>query len=183
MKGQYFLVISLLFAAMFFSAIYTFISPESIIESEHRDVYYFYKSILKEYPYAFDDGINRSNINNYLVNFTVTSKNVAREGNMNMYALWLYTINRSSDINVTIGNFMNDTLNVTLNLSGDVKIVHVEKNSINSTVFTNPADKFNLTVTFYNIQTNLLLGKYKYNFYSYVEVGRRRALFKGDVIA
>jgi len=182
-KGQYFIIASLLFASLFFSILYTSLTPEPVMESEHRDAVYFFRNILKEYPYAFDDGINISKVDGYLSNFTLFAKRIAREHNLELNALWIYTKNESDDINLTAGNFMNASLILNINLSGDVKSMYISKDSINSTLFTNPPNKFNLTLTFYNVQTKLLLGKYKYNFYSYLEVGRRRILLKGDVVA
>ena len=183
MHGQYFIITSILFASLFFSIIYSSLTPSMISESEHRDIFYFFRNILDEYPYAFNNGMNTTSINDYLINFTNFTSEIALENNMYFRTLWLYTHNESSGINITLYNFMNDSVVVNLTIDGNSKQVIVPLHSINTTSFKSVDDVFNLTITFYNVQTKILLGMYKYNFYAYVELGRSRAMLEGDMVA
>ncbi|HDD46148.1 MAG TPA: hypothetical protein ENG42_01620, partial [Candidatus Aenigmarchaeota archaeon] len=105
MKGQYFIVASIIFSSIFFSTMLLVVTPEFIPESEHRELVYFMENLLQEYPYAFDDGINNSKELGYLKNFTLFARQIGAEHNIELHALWFFTKYNNS-LNITIGNFL-----------------------------------------------------------------------------
>jgi hypothetical protein len=167
MSGQFFILGAFILMIMFWTGISAYLSAPLFSNSGPQEINYLIKNMVNEYPKAFNSGLNQvpeAGIG-ALVNFTLFCRNASAERNMDFYAIWIVTENVSNDLNVTVGNFLGYPVNVTLDLSGVVKTVFVGNDSVNSTLFTNPAETFPLDISFNSGEKNLILGKRKANLY------------------
>jgi hypothetical protein len=167
MSGQFFILGAFILMIMFWTGISTYLSAPLFSSSGPQEINYLIKNMVNEYPKAFNSGLNQVPEAGVgaLVNFTFFCKNASAERSMDFYAIWIVTGNVSNDLNVTMGNFLGDPVSVTFDLSGETKTIFVGNGSVNSTLFTNPAETLSLDVSFNSVEKNLILGKRKANLY------------------
>jgi hypothetical protein len=163
MKGQFFLVSAFFLVLIFYMGAAVYLQPShSKSGSEIPDLF---DNIRSEYPHAFNLGLNESRPSEILSDFTQLSINVSKSRGADLAALWITTVNQSSDLNVTVGNFLGYDTNVTLNVSGSMKTLQVNTGNVESHLFSSPPSEFQLLANFNTTGINLLLEKYKANLY------------------
>jgi hypothetical protein len=182
MKGQYFLLSSFFLILLFYAGIAIYFSPSSLI-SASGDLAHLFENIEKEYPKAFNLGMQASAPAATLVNFTALAQSLATRRGAAFRALWVITENVSDALNVTVGNWLGQNITITLNVSGDVKLLSVSEGSVNSTLFSAPPSEFTLALSFNTSQKNLLLEKYKANLYLLLEIERGDDKIAGEIKA
>ncbi|MCK5020457.1 MAG: hypothetical protein KAS32_25700 [Candidatus Peribacteraceae bacterium] len=183
MKGQFFLIGALLIVLMLYIGIAPLLSPSHIGPEIGEDISNMFENIEMEYPRAFNLGLVSSSAEQKLVNFSSFIAEEASERSVTLSSLWLITQNVSDNLNITVGNFLGYNTSVTLNVSGTVNTLYVEDSKINSTVFSSPPSEFQLIVNFNTTESNLLLEKYKANFYSVLEIRKGTDKIVGEIKA
>ncbi len=184
MKGQYYLLGAIILTMLFFTGLYL-VKTESMFTTSYKsdDMKFLFYDIQSEYPRAFNFGINESDITGKLRNFTEFTNNMLTGSLINFTSLWIYTINISDNLNVTVGNHLGYDTIVQLNISGSVQNLSVMDGGINSTIFPVVGSKFNMTVNFNSNQKKLSMMRDKYNLYSYIQLQRANEMTKGGVLA
>ncbi|MBN2042257.1 MAG: hypothetical protein JW754_00460 [Candidatus Aenigmarchaeota archaeon] len=180
MKGQFFLIIAFMLIILFYIGISVYLSPPGISETLSNDIDFIINNIENEYPVAFNLGINESDGPGRVINFTIFARNLLKERNIELYSMIFFTESTGSNVNVTVANFLEEPEYVSVGISGDDRILYVQNGSVNSTIFTDPADIFTLDIIFNSIQKNLLLGKYKSNLYFYTELKKGYDIIVGE---
>jgi hypothetical protein len=178
-KGEFFLLAAFAFIIAFYIGISSYISPGfSGIESS--GIIYLQKNIEDEYPKVLNLGLNESKPITNLVNFTLFVQNVTKSRGMDLSVFWLVSRNVGDDLNVTLGNFLGDPINVAVNISGDIKALNISDKSIRSFLFSSPPSEFNLTINFNTTERNLLLEKYKVSMYFFLELEEGDNVFRSE---
>ena len=182
-KGQFFLLGALFFMLMFYLAVSAHISRPFAGSMLKEDVRNLFENVKDEFPRALNFGLNSSKPVSTLINFTNFVMNHTKSRDADFAALWILTQNVSSDLNVTVGNFLGYSTTIMLNVSGNEKEIYVENGKINSTIFLSPPSEFGMNVSFNTTEENLLLEKYKANLYLFLEMRRGGDRIRGEIKA
>ena len=182
MKGQFFLVGAFLLIVMFYIGISVYITPSFAKPSLKESTENLFDNIKNEYPRALNLGLSGSHVQ-AMEDFTNFAANLTRKMNADLRVLWVITENVSDNLNVTVGNFFGSDHYVTINVSGEVKVMHVPDSGINSTLFTSTPAEFRLGLNFNTTQKNVLLEKYKVNLYSILEMAKGTDRITGEIKA
>lgn len=180
MKGQFFLLAAFFFLLVFYLGVSVYLSPSFANPAIKEEVAGLFENMQNEYPRVVNIGLNSSNPVATLVNFSGLAVNVAEAKGASLEVLWIFTQNSSDDLNVTVGNFLGSTLDITLNVSGDVKEMQVGEGQTNSALFTSPPSEFELRANFNTNEKNLLLEKYKANLYTVMEMRKGNDVIRGE---
>ena len=183
MKGQFFLATVFAFAIIFFVGISSQISPEGVSLHETSSLDLLFDNVGKEYPRAANLGLNESDPVGVLSNFTEFVEGKIRERGADFSLMFVLTRNESSDLNVTVGNYLGYGTDVVLNVSGDVETIYVSDWGTNSKLFPNPPESFTLGISFNTTEKNLLLEKRKANLYLILEISKGENVIRGEVIS
>ncbi len=172
-KGQFFLLSAIIVATLFYIGFYiTHAGPLISVSTETEDMKYVLYNLQNEYPRVFNDAASESNESGRLSDFTLFSRSAVSEKIINYTALWLYTKNTTSGINITIGNFLEGDVIVSINISGTAKNVSVPYEGTNSTIFSSVGQFFNMTINFNSREKKLSMTREKRNLYAYLRLSR-----------
>ncbi len=181
-KGQFFLLGAFILAVLFFVGISSQISPESISFPKTSPLETLFDNVKDEYARALNLGLNESRPIEVLTNFTEFVEERLRERGGELSLLFILTENVSDDVNVTVGNYLGYTINVTLNVSDVTKTLHVPDRGVSYAMFSDPPEIFTLGLNFNTTEKNLLLlEKRKVNLYFILEMRKGENIIKGDV--
>lgn len=144
MKGQFFLLGAILLAILFFIGMPLF-TP--LITNPSEDLPFLSNNLKNEFPVAFNLGLNQSNEEAILTNFTHFVNATLYDKLVNFTGLWVLARNTSASVNLTVGNFMGNT---TINFSTGSTTIHlyVQANHSNSTTLPSPGSIYNLSIVF-----------------------------------
>lgn len=168
--------------------------PEMITVIFARDLSYLHENIAEEFPRAMNFGVNESMSFNHLLNFTRFIYDRMEERRINFTCMWLVTEYLdpgnplTSNLNVSIGNFLgletNFTVNISVGSSQTVQGVVISDNSTGSLTFqrTDIAAIYNLTVSFNNYEKKITLPRGKVSIYSRVELNRGGENIIGEIM-
>jgi ABC-type Na+ efflux pump permease subunit len=182
MKGQFFLLTASFLIIILYLGISVYLTP-SFSAGAGSDLSDFFSNIRDEYPRAFNFGLEAANPATTLADFSRIALNATNERKANLHALWIMTQNDSDDLNVTVGNSFGQELNVTLNVSGDAKVLRVAEGGVNSTLFSSPPSEFQLRASFNTTEKNVLLEKYKASLYVILEITKGSNRIAGETKA
>jgi len=145
---------------------------------------YLHENIREELPRALNLGVNQSRSYQNLLNFTRFIYDKMEERNINFTGMWLITEYMEPDnplysnLNVSIGNFLgqetNFTVNISVGSSETIQSVVVSDNSTGSLTFQASAIDgiYNLTVSFNNYEKKITLPRGRVGIYSRIELER-----------
>jgi len=182
-KGQFFMAAAIFLILVFYMGITPYIETFYSGPSVEEELSDLYENIRTEFPRAFNLALKTASPAEALSNFTVFTRNITTGRGANYRCLWIFTENESGDLNVTVGNFFDSALNITLNVSGDVSELDVKKSGIASRLFSSPPSEFTLYLSFNSTESNLLLEKYKANLYLVLEMSKGYDKIAGDLTA
>jgi len=183
MKGQFFLIAGLLMCVMFFMGLP---KPDPLQGPVVEDLKYIYENIETEFSYALTLGLNQSTTIDTMKNFTNFTYTSLSARLVGFDSLWVVSEgNTSTIINVSVGNFLNEEVNVTLTLtraSGTTAIeyINVTKNSTNSTEFHAVTSDFNLTIAFKAESKTVEWERDKVNIYALINLTRGESIKKEE---
>ena len=168
---------------LYFIGMAPYISPPNVVETDYSpSISYIFGNIQDEYPRVLNFGINESMEIEHLENFTRFVQNYTKARGLDYSVFWLVFQNVSDDVNVTVGSF-GETINVTMNVSGEFEYLYLEDGSTGSVMFTDPPGSYNITVVFNSNQTQLSLEKYKTSIYFQTSVTRGGNVLRGKRLA
>jgi len=179
-KGQFFILGAVLMIIMFSIGI-PFIKPSLSMPAE--DLPYLSDNVRLEFPAAFNLGLNESNELSAMSGFSNFLNETLHDRFVEFSALWLYTKNQTRDVNMTIGNYLNQNTTVTLTISSTEKEVFVQNRGSNTTLFTNPGSIFNLTIEFNSRSKTAELLRDKNNLYVFYELKREKDKINEEIVA
>jgi len=182
MKGQFFLLTAFFLIIILYLGISVYLTP-SFSAAMGSDLSDFFSNIRDEYPRAFNFGLEAANPATALADFSRIALNATNGRKAELHALWIMTMNDSDDLNVTVGNSFGQELNVTLNVSGDAKVLRVADGGVNSTLFSSPPSEFQLRASFNTTEKNVLLEKYKASLYVILEITKGSDRIAGETKA
>lgn len=180
MHGQFFILGAILLAVMFFIGL-PLIKP--LLSSPSSDLSYLSSNIYSEFPVALNLGLNQSDELRVLKNFTSFVNETLYDHFVRFSSLWIYAKNSSTNVNFTVGNYLNMNTTINLTISSTETQFFVENNKTNSTLFTSPGTIFNLTIEFQSQTTTVEFLRDKVNLYVFYELKRGNDLIRKDIIA
>ncbi len=152
MKGQIFLIAGFLLAVMFFAGLP---KPDVMAQTPTtEDLEYIYENIEHELCRALTLGMNESAPVDTLKNFTSFTSDMLETRYISLNALWVVSEgNKSTIINVSVGNFLDSSVNITLNLTRNggtqtIEYLDVSKSSEGSAEFHSVTEDYNLTIIY-----------------------------------
>ncbi len=178
MKGQFFMLGAILLASMFFIAL-----PMTgyVIKTVSEDLDYISDNIENEFPRALnliaDSDIER------LKDFSVFVDNQITQRSADFKNLWVVTKPEGGDVNITVGNFLDEDINIALNVSNTIEIMFMPSGTTNSVMFYNVPSQFVLRVTFPGIDKELKFQRDKINLYSFFSISRGENIVKKEMVA
>jgi hypothetical protein len=182
MKGQYYLISVFFLILFFYIGLRAYISPSiTLISSD--ELTNFFDNVKSEYTRSFNLGMKDEKAISSLSNFTLFVKNVANKRNMKLKTFWMVTENVSNMLNITVGNYFEEPIGVTINVSGESVSIDLDNEEIKSVIFSDVPSEFSLRLGFNNKESNLLLEKYKANLYVFLDLERGEEKLKGEIKA
>lgn len=182
MKGQFFIFGAIVMVLLFFLGI-PYIRP--ILSSPGEDLSYLSKNIKAEFPAAFNIGLNESNADQILQNFTRFLDQTLSDYDIEFRALWAFSVNQSTDVNITVGNFLNSNTTVSMStvFSGTTidEDVFVQADRSNSTLLQNAESAFNITFEFESGSKEVEWVLNKANIYLWYELMRGNLLLRDEI--
>ncbi len=168
-KGQFF-ILGALALVILFSANLSMTNP--IISGPERYVSYFSGNIQKELPRAMNLGMNQSAPGAVMLNFSRFVQEEMSSRRINYSSLWLVAEGNESttDVNVTVGNFMWGSRTVTITLDGTQKSVYVPDNSSNTTGYSSVPAIYNITISYGSTSRTYEWQRSKTSLYAYISL-------------
>lgn len=185
-KGQFFILGAFILSAMFFLGLPP---TQPLTQTYKDDISYLRDNLLQEMPRALNFGINSSTNTKYLSNFSLFLINSTQSRFLNFSHLFVVTEptdwsdTDSAELNITVGNYLNDSVTVTFSISGSTTSLSVGKNATGSTTMTPGSGNFNLTLSFNNVEKTILLRIDEVRLYSYIKLERGSLVSIGEVVA
>jgi hypothetical protein len=182
-KGQFFILGAVLLVIVFSLGL-PFIRPA--ITSPSGDLPYISRNLQREFPAAFNLGLNETSELSVMSNFSLFLNKTLYDKLVAFSAFWVYSRNSSSSVNITAGNFLgkNTTATLTLNTGKSTsRSMFVRHGGSNSTLFTGPGTIFNLTIEFESRSRTVEWLRDKANLYVFFELRRGQDLVKEEVVA
>ncbi len=142
-KGQFLLLFSFM---ILFVLLLALPKEKPLIQTFSSDLHQLADNLVREFPRAFNFGINESSPASRLANFSRFSQQAVATRFVNLSHLWVFSESVGTSVNLTAGNFLGWNVTVSLNLSGTVQNITVPHNTTNNTVFAGIATTYNLTV-------------------------------------
>jgi len=170
MKGQFFLVGALMLISAFFIGFASV--REAFVITPDRDLSFLSDNAVREYPRALNLGLNSTGGLAALENFSRFLNASLSERYVDFQALWVQCDNVSSDVNVTVGNWLHATESVTLSIGGTDKTLLVAANAANYTSFTSPGASFNMAINFSQSNLSVAWRREKASLYVYTNFSR-----------
>src|SRR3989344_5275074 len=161
MKGQFFIIAAIIIIVAFILlrnslSIFDTLSEKRFVESSLVNKQA--KNILSEYEYlsgvaSLQSNVNRSAID-YLYNFSTFLRN---ERSIEILYVFVYMNDSNDRYSVTVGNFLNDNINITVNAStsspGQVSFLLNDKKNTTSHFSATISGTINITLTQKRIDT------------------------------
>jgi len=170
MKGQFFLVGALLLISAFFIGFASI--REAFVIVPDRDMSFLSGNVMGEYPNALNLGLNSTGGLAALENFSRFLNASLSERYVDFQALWIESENVSSDVNITVGNWLHATESVTLSIGGNDETLTVAPNATNYTSFLSPGASFSLAINFSQSNLSVQWRREKASLYVYTNMSR-----------
>ena len=180
MKGQFFIIGALFICVLLFFGTGFDIS---MTRTETEDMKRFSENLLGEVPHALNIGINITDPIGVLYNFTVFSIESAKERRMELKCFWVVFSEDGGDVNVTVGNFLGQSKGFGINVSGDYKNLQTGGAGTNSSIFSAPGYKFNVTIGVDGETSRAVLLKNKTSIYLDISLERDSDVVKKELLA
>ncbi|MFH1294324.1 MAG: hypothetical protein ABIH90_00080 [Candidatus Aenigmatarchaeota archaeon] len=169
-KGQFFLLGAVLLITAFF--IGSAVVREVFITIPNNDLAYISANLVDEYPKALNLGHNSSGGTDALINFSTLVNSTLSERYIDFKGVWATTENTSTDLNVTVGNWMHSAEAVVLSIGASSQSLDVAAGGTNYTNFTGPGNNFTLHVNFSESNGTLYTWRDKVSLYLYMNMSR-----------
>ncbi len=168
-KGQFF-ILGALALVILFSANLTMVQP--IVSGPDSYIRYFSDNMQGELPRALNLGLNQSDPEAVMLNFSRFVQEEMSSRSINYSSLWLVAEGNesTSDVNVTVGNFMWGSRLVSITLDGVQKQLHVADNSSNTTGYSSVPPLYNITISYGSTSMTYEWQRAKTSLYAYISL-------------
>lgn len=170
MKGQFFLLGAVLMITIFF--IGSVSTREVFVSLPDADLPYITTNLMAEYPKALNLGSNSSGGVEAVINFSGFVNSSLSERYIKFHSLWVVTQNSSTDLNVTVGNWLGSSQEVSLGIGATSSTLSIPPSGINYTTFSAPGTNFTLTINFSENNGSLYTWRDKTSMYLYINLSR-----------
>ena len=179
MKGQFFVIGAILIASLFFAGL-----PLTgyITKPVSDDLDFFSQNIDNEFPRALNLAIDEGDLNR-LKDFSNFADSQITQKNAIFKNLWVVTEAEGSNVNVTVGNFLDEDVNIALNISNTIEMMLIPSGFTDSVMFFGVPSQFTLRVTFTEADRELDFQRDKINLYSFFSLSRGEDIMRREVIA
>ena len=179
MKGQFFVLGAILLASLFFVGLpITGYMTKTVSDNLNQ----FSDNIEAEFPKAMNLAIDAGNIER-LGEFSTFIDYQLSQRNTQFRNLWLSTEGIGNDVNITMGNYLDQDITIILNISDTIQMVFMPAETIDSVEFVNVAEQFTLRMTFPEIDRELNMQRDKINLYSFFGISRGDDVIRKEVLA
>jgi hypothetical protein len=179
MKGQFFVLGAILLGTLFFVGLpITGYITVPVTDNLNQ----FSENIETEFPKAMNYAIDANKIER-IGEFSVFVNDQLAQRNTQFRNLWLSTEGIGGDVNITIGNYLDQDINIVLNISDVIQIVFMPAGTIDSAEFSGVSEQFTLRVSFIDVDTELDLQRDKINLYSFFSLSRIGDEIRKEIIA
>ncbi|MBI4020834.1 MAG: hypothetical protein HY369_01185 [Candidatus Aenigmarchaeota archaeon] len=148
-----------------------------------KDLPFLANNLRLEYPAAYNLGLNKSQSVAVLSNFTRFVNATLADKLVNFTAFWLVSVNASTNLNITAGNFLGGNATILLTIGSASTNLSVQTNSTNTTLFTAPGATFNLTIQAGGFTETVQWLRDKANLYVFFELRRNADTVREEIIA
>lgn len=167
-KGQFFILGAVLICALFFVGLPLY-GPQ--IQSYRKDLSQVSNNMESEFPKALNLALRSGSLEG-LADFSRFSKSMLAGQNIRFRVLWVVAEPQGSDMQVTVGNFMNESRTVSITIEGIEEDFDVPENSTLSKVFSSVPDIFQITIQFPGHAKTSTWLRGKVNLYAFMESSR-----------
>jgi len=185
-KGQFFLIAGLMLAILFFMGLP---KPDSMVQGPvAEDLKHVYENMEREFGRALALGLNESLGVDKLQNFTRFVDGALKTRYIGFDCLWVVAEgNTSSIINLSVGNFLGNEINMTLNLTDDggssaIKYIGVNSDTTSFLEFGSVTSDFNMTISFNTSDeaATVVWERDKVNLYVFMNLTRSNNIKRDD---
>lgn len=180
-KGQFILLFGIIILLALLLALPR---QATLTVSGSRDLSAISENLVRELPRAFNFGINESAPVSRLANFSRFLQPVLSNHFINLSHIWFFTeVNTANNnLNISVGNFLERNVTVSLNLSGTIQNLTVNRNTTNNTIFnavsTNP---FNITIQAGADVSTVEWQRDKHNFFAFFTLKREKEFIRNEI--
>ncbi len=188
LRGQFFILGAILLIILFFIGLPI---TKPVLNSPSEDLPYISRNVQSEFPRALNLGLNHSSEHHSMGDFTLFFNRTLADHSVRFKALWIYTKNHTTGVNLTIGNYLGSGTTVSLSASSveselptsATERVFVHHNGTNTTLLLGTGSPFNLTISFNSVSSTVELLRDKVNLYMFFEINRGEDLVREEFTA
>lgn len=179
MKAQFFVLGAILLASLFFVGM-----PLTgyIIKPLSEDLNCFAENIEEEFPNTLNLVIESGDIER-LGDFSRFMDSQMNQRNADFRNLWVIAEGQGSNVNVTVGNYLDEDVTVILNISNTVNMILMPSGTTDSVMFFSVPAQYTLRVSFPGLDRELSYQRNKINLYSYFSLSREDDVIIEEVVA
>jgi hypothetical protein len=168
MKAQFFILGAVLICALFFVGL-PFYGPQ--VQTYRKDLSLVSNNLESEFPKALNLALKSGTLEN-LADFSRFTRNTLAGQNIGVRILWVVAEPQGSDVQVTVGNFMNGSQSVSITVEGSGQVFDVPENSTLARVFPGVLDSFQISIQFPGHSKTSTWLRGKVSLYAFMEDSR-----------
>jgi len=182
-KGQFILLSGFVFLMLLLLALPR---QKELVSSSPSDLSLLAENVVRELPRAYNFGLNESAPVSRLVNFSRFAQQTLRSQFINLSHIWIVSQvdPATNNLNLSAGNFLEQNVTASLNLSGTVQNITITMNATNNTIFssvsTNP---FNITIQVGSDIATVQWQRDKNNMFAIISLKRETQYIREEVNA
>jgi hypothetical protein len=179
MKAQFFVLGAIIIASLLFIGL-----PITgyLITPMSEDINYLSENLEKEFPHAINLAIDSGDPEK-LKDFTLFVDNQVTNKNAVFRNLWVVTQGQGSNLNVTVGNFLDEHVTVVLNISNTIEMLYMPAGTTDSVMFFGVPSQITLRATSPYMDSTMNLQRSKVNLYCFYSIERSGDLLRKEIIA
>ena len=179
MKAQFFILGALLLATLFFAGLPI---TGHLVRTVSDDMEQFSENLEMEFPHAMNLANDLGDIER-LGDFSAFADSQITQRNAEFRNLWVVTEPIGSNVNVTVGNYLDEDMTVVLNISNNIQMLLIPANAEDSVMYFGVPSQFLLRVTVPELDRELTLQRDKINMYSFFSLSRGEDFIRKEVLA
>ena len=179
MKGQFFILGALLICVMFFIGLPSMVS---LVSPDVSDMEGLADNAQQEIPRALNLGILESSGSASLEDFSGFLRSKMWERNIQLSLVWVYSRPSSGGMDLTVGNYMGASEDISLTLEGDERSFALADGSTRTESFSPTGDPLNLTLGFSSSEKSLSIERNKHSLYCYMVLKRGSELVVKEIV-
>ncbi len=170
MKGQYFIMASIILCSLVFLSLPAFYKSTQYISSDFK---YILHNIESEFPHSLNLGLERDMPIETLSNFTLFVRGALKEKFLHARFLWMVSLMQpDGSVKIYVGNFLDEDCEVNLVVEGVSRNTVLSDGEVFSETFPSLPEKFYASLEFKGKEKEIEWLRDKTNLYLYAELSR-----------